>query len=156
MRSIIKLKTSYIMACLESEPRIPLCLTSGWVIIILGKPVLGQLVDDYLMDFDIFHVSAVSELAHYVETKYLCTELGGSAVTDVDQWLLVQVRGCLWLSSYKLMLPSPQENVDSFTVSATKCARRMATFVKILNKEDISTIEDRESIREVSTYHISL
>ena len=47
------------------------------------------------MDFDIFHVSAVSELAHYVETKYLCTELGGSAVTDVDQWLLVQVRGCL-------------------------------------------------------------
>ena len=53
--------------------------------------MLGQLVDDYLMDFDIFHVSAVSELAHYVETKYLCTELGGSAVTDVDQWLLVQV-----------------------------------------------------------------
>ena len=52
---------------------------------------MGQLVDDYLMDFDIFHVSAVSELAHYVETKYLATELGGSAVTDVDQWLLVQV-----------------------------------------------------------------
>ena len=94
---------------------------------------MGQLVDDYLMDFDIFHVSAVSELAHYVEAKYLCTELGGSSVSDVDQWLLVQ------------------ENVDSFTVSATKCARRMATFVKILNKEDISTIEDRESIREVST-----
>ena len=47
----------------------------------------------------------------------------------------------------------PQENVDSFTVSATKCARRMATFVKILNKEDISTIEDRESIREVSTHY---
>ena len=53
--------------------------------------MLGQLVDDYLMDFDIFHVSAVSELAHYVEPKYLCTELGGSSVTDVDQWLLVQV-----------------------------------------------------------------
>ena len=114
---------------------------------------MGQLVDDYLMDFDIFHVSAVSELAHYVETKYLATELGGSAVTDVDQWLLVQVspappvQPCDNLSFY------PQENVDSFTVSATKCARRMATFVKILNKEDISTIEDRESIREVSTLH---
>ena len=39
--------------------------------------------------------------------------------------------------------------MDSFTVSATKCARRMATFVKILNKEDISSMEDRESIREV-------
>ena len=39
--------------------------------------------------------------------------------------------------------------MDSFTVSATKCARRMATFVKILNKEDISTMDDRDSIREV-------
>ena len=55
---------------------------------------------------------------------------------------------CSRLSSDDVTLP--QENVDSFTVSATKCARRMATFVKILNKEDISTIEDRESIREVS------
>ena len=62
-----------------------------WTNVTSGKPVLGQLVDDYLMDFDIFHVSAVSELAHYVEAKYLCTELGGSSVTDVDQWLLVQV-----------------------------------------------------------------
>lgn len=47
-----------------------------------------------------------------------------------------------------------QENVDSFTVTATKCARRMATFVKILNKEDISTIEDRENIREVDRQYI--
>merc|ERR1711971_299668 len=97
-----------------------------------GKPVLGQLVDDYLLDFDIFHVSNVTELLHYVDQKYLGEDLGGQAATDVDQWLLVQ------------------ENVDSFTVSATKCARRMATFVKILNKEDISTIEDRESIREIA------
>ena len=108
------------------------------------------------MDFDIFHVSAVSELAHYVETKYLCTELGGSAVTDVDQWLLVQVSLAPPVQTSDNVSFYPQENVDSFTVSATKCARRMATFVKILNKEDISTIEDRESIREVSTYHISL
>ena len=59
--------------------------------VIAGKPVLGQLVDDYLMDFDIFHVSAVTELLHYVDPKYLCAELGGCSVTDVDQWLLVQV-----------------------------------------------------------------
>ena len=32
----------------------------------------------------------------------------------------------------------------------------MATFVKILNKEDISTIEDRESIREVETFCFDL
>ena len=36
-----------------------------------GKPVLGQLVDDYLLDFDIFHVSHVTELLHYIEPKYL-------------------------------------------------------------------------------------
>merc|ERR1719206_398866 len=32
-----------------------------------GKPVLGQLVDDSLLDFDIFHVSHVTELLHYIE-----------------------------------------------------------------------------------------
>ena len=35
----------------------------------VGKPVLGQLVDDYLLDFDIFHVSHVTELTHYIDTK---------------------------------------------------------------------------------------
>ena len=84
------------------------------------------------MDFDIFHVSQVTELLHYVEAKYLPFNLGGTNPADVDTWLVVQ------------------ENVDSFTVSATKCARRMATFVKILNKEDISTLEDRDSVREVN------
>ena len=63
------------------------------LIMIAGKPVLGQLVDDYLLDFDIFHVSNVTELLHYVDPKYLGQELGGQASTDVDQWLLVQV-GC--------------------------------------------------------------
>ena len=69
-------------------------------------------------------------------------------MTDVDQWLLVQVSHCS-LSSTCVIITTSQENVDSFTVTATKCARRMATFVKILNKEDISTIEERETIREV-------
>lgn len=54
--------------------------------------MLGQLVDDYLLDFDIFHVSNVTELLHYVDQKYLGEDLGGQASTDVDQWLLVQVR----------------------------------------------------------------
>ena len=53
--------------------------------------MLGQLVDDYLLDFDIFHVSNVTELLHYVDQKYLGEDLGGQASTDVDQWLLVQV-----------------------------------------------------------------
>ena len=65
--------------------------------------MLGQLVDDYLLDFDIFHVSNVTELLHYVDQKYLGEDLGGQASTDVDQWLLVQVRvppallSVLWL-----------------------------------------------------------
>ena len=42
--------------------------------------MLGQLVDDFLLDFDIFHVSAVAELVHYVDTKYLPAELGGTQV----------------------------------------------------------------------------
>ena len=31
--------------------------------------MLGQLVNDYLLDFDIFHVSHVTELMHYIDTK---------------------------------------------------------------------------------------
>ena len=76
-------------------------------------------------------MSQVTELLHYVDVKYLPVDLGGTNSADVDTWLVVQ------------------ENVDSFTVSATKCARRMATFVKILNKEDISTQENRDSVKEV-------
>lgn len=79
-------------------------------------------------------MSQVSELLHYVEAKYLPVNLGGLNQIDVDTWLLVQ------------------ENVDSFTVSATKCARRMATFVKILNKEDISH-ESRDTVREVRIHY---
>ena len=59
--------------------------------------MLGQLVDDYLLDFDIFHVSNVTELLHYVDQKYLGEDLGGQASTDVDQWLLVQVRKSFYL-----------------------------------------------------------
>ena len=71
------------------------CILQMKELYLLGKPVLGQLVDDYLLDFDIFHVSNVTELLHYVDSKYLGHELGGQAITDVDQWLLVQVRSFL-------------------------------------------------------------
>merc|ERR1719225_1404924 len=67
-----------------------------------------------------------------MDSKYLSAELGGSNPADVDTWLEVQ------------------SHVDSFTHAATKCARRMATFVKILNKEDISLHKNRDTIREVA------
>jgi len=97
-----------------------------------GKPVLGQLVDDYLLDFDIFHVSHVTELLHYIEPKYLSDDLGGTNPADVDTWLQVQQR------------------VDTFTHSATKIARRLASFVKILNQEDISKHQNHDTIQEVA------
>ena len=54
--------------------------------------MLGQLVEsDYLLDFDIFHVSHVTELLHYIDAKYLSSELGGTNDLEVDTWLNIQV-----------------------------------------------------------------
>ena len=54
--------------------------------------MLGQLVEsDYLLDFDIFHVSHVTELLHYIDAKYLSSELGGDCNMKVDKWLKTQV-----------------------------------------------------------------
>ena len=80
----------------------------------IGKPMLGQLVDtDYLLDFDIFHVSQVTELLHYVDGKYLTCELGGSNTGHVDTWL------------------STQYHVDSFTVRY-KCQIYCRTLSKLI------------------------
>ena len=104
------------------------------IIFIPGKPVLGQLVDDYLLDFDIFHVSHCAELLHYIDAKYLDNQIGGSNPADVDTWLNIQ------------------QQVDSFTISATKIAKRLATFVKILNQEDISHHRNKDKIQEASNF----
>ena len=93
--------------------------------------MLGQLADDYLLDFDIFHVSHVTELLHYIDAKYLSNELGGTNPTDVDTWLNVQ------------------QHVDCFTISATKIAKRLATFIKILNQEDMKHHNNNDRIQEV-------
>ena len=82
-----------------------------------GKPMLGQLVDsDYLLDFDIFHVSSVTELLHYVDGQQL-------GHVDTDTWIQTQY------------------HVDSFTVSATQSARRLAAFMRLLH-EDTGLGED--------------
>ena len=88
-------------------------------------------MDDFLLDFDIFHVSHVSELLHYIDAKYLSCDMGGSNSSDVEGWLNIQ------------------QHVDSFTLSATKIAKRLASFVKILNQEDISQHKNRNRIQEV-------
>ena len=96
--------------------------------------VLGQLVDDYLLDFDIFHVSHCTELLHYIDAKYLDNKMGGSNPADVDTWLRIQ------------------QHVDSFTISATKIAKRLATFVKLLNQEDISHHRNKDKIQKASVF----
>ena len=81
--------------------------------------MLGQLVEsDYLLDFDIFHVSHVTELLHYIDAKYLSSELGGTNDLQVDSWLNIQ------------------QNVDIFTVNATHTARKLSAFMRLLHQDD--------------------
>ena len=75
-----------------------------------------------------------TELLHYVDAKYLSVDLGGTKSTDVDIWLDVQ------------------QGVDGFTIASTKLARRLSSFVRILNEEDISQLDDYELIKEVNTW----
>ena len=84
-----------------------------------GGAMLGQLVEsDYLLDFDIFHVSHVTELLHYIDAKYLSSELGGTNDLEVDTWLNIQ------------------QHVDIFTVNATHTARKLAAFMRLLHQDD--------------------
>ena len=71
-----------------------------------GKPVLGQLVDDSLLDFDIFHVSHCAELLHYIDAKYLDNQIGGSNPADVDTWLNIQQQAGTELCQAQLKLAS--------------------------------------------------
>ena len=81
--------------------------------------MLGQLVDsDYLLDFDIYHVSHFTELLHYIDAKYLSSELGGTNDLEVDTWLNIQVQSPL-LNIKLLLVLTPlslfQHHVDTFT-----------------------------------------
>ena len=60
--------------------------------------MLGQLVDDYLLDFDIFHVSHVTELLHYIEPKYLS---GKNVFVFVFPPVIIQTRQPLssWITA---------------------------------------------------------
>ena len=73
-----------------------------------------------------------TELLHYIDAKYLDNQMEGSNPADVDTWLNIQ------------------QHVDSFTISATKIAKRLSTFVRILNQEDLSLHKEKDRIQEVS------
>ena len=96
-----------------------------------GGAMLGQLVDsNYLLDFDIFHVSQVTELLHYVDGKYLSSELGGSNNGHVDTWI------------------STQHHVDRFTVMATTTVRKLSTFMKMLHQHQDEMNDDMTEMAE--------
>ena len=76
----------------------------------------NQLVEEFLLDFDIFNVSEPADLIHYLDSKYIPSELGGHLINDVEGWLVLQ------------------EHVETFSFSARRIARRLAQFVGILNQ----------------------
>ena len=78
--------------------------------------IVNQLVEEFLLDFDVFHVADPGELVHHIDTKYIPQELGGHLVNDVEGWLLLQ------------------EHVETFSFSARRIARRLAQFVGVLNQ----------------------
>ena len=84
--------------------------------------IVNQLTEEFLPDFDIFHLADPGELVHHVEAKYIPNELGGQLINDVEGWLLLQ------------------EHVETFSFSARRIARRLAQFVGVLNQVSTSTV----------------
>ena len=78
--------------------------------------LINQLIEEFLLDFDIFHLNEASELMHHLEPKFIPSELGGHLVNDIEGWLLLQ------------------EHVETFSFSARRIARRLAQFVGVLNQ----------------------
>ena len=99
---------------------------------------------DYLLDFDILHVSHVSELLHYIQPEFLPPELGGTCHTHPDTWLPLQrqVRLCLLSDCIFTAV-----QVDCFTVGATKTARKLSAFMRLLNQDERRT--DMEEVEAV-------
>ena len=78
--------------------------------------LINQLIEEFLLDFDIFHLNEANELMHHLEPKFIPNELGGHLVNDIEGWLLLQ------------------EHVETFSFSARRIARRLAQFVGVLNQ----------------------
>ena len=96
-----------------------------------GGAMLGQLVDsNYLLDFDIFHVSQVTELLHYVDGKYLSSELGGSNNGHVDTWI------------------NTQHHVDRFSNMASTTIKKLSSFMKMLHQHQDELIDDMSETAE--------
>ena len=51
---------------------------------------MDRLIEELLLDFDVYHVRDPSDLLHYADAKCLPAELGGRVPPDVETWLELQ------------------------------------------------------------------
>jgi hypothetical protein len=96
-----------------------------------SQELIARIIDDFLLDFDIFHVRDVNELQHYIDPKCLPCELGGQVSSDVEVWLTLQ------------------EHVESFSFNARRIARKLAQFVGLLNAEDVD-YRSEDTLKDVA------
>lgn len=95
-----------------------------------SKDIVHQLMDEFLLDFDIFQIDDPADLLHYIDAKCLPRDLGGQVNGDIENWLVLQ------------------EHVEGFSYNARRIARRLAQFVGLLNQEDINY--RGEALREIA------
>ena len=53
--------------------------------------VVSQLMDEFLLDFDLFHVREPTELLRHIDIKFLPVDFGGHVSVDPGSWILLQV-----------------------------------------------------------------
>ena len=81
-----------------------------------GNLAVSQLMDEFLLDLDIFHVRDPTELLRHVDIKFLPVDFGGHVAVDPASWIMLQ------------------EHVEAFSFNARRIARRLAQFVGVLNR----------------------
>lgn len=96
-----------------------------------NKEIVNHLIQDFLLDFDLFQLEEPSELLHYIDPKCLPIGLGGTTAADTESWLVLQ------------------EHVEGFSFNARRIARRLAQFVGLLNAEDVNY--RTEALRDIAT-----
>ena len=55
-----------------------------------GGDRVSQLIDELLLDFDVYYIEDPVELTHYIDNKYIPSEMGGQARPNIESWLLLQ------------------------------------------------------------------
>lgn len=89
-----------------------------------GNLVVSQLMDEFLLDFDLFHVREPTELLRHIDIKFLPVDFGGHVSVDPGSWILLQVRPNK--GSVLLLVSQPSDNVTT-----RHCQKNMTTLEKL-------------------------